>query len=157
MGRRVVTGVSGCIGSSTAEVLLGDGHGVLGIDSMYEHDELAQERANLAILWEFSGFQSVEGGMNLDLADLPAPADVVFHLAPRAGVRSPWADESRSHIDNDYIGNRNYIDNNVEATQRLLEGATRIEFDKLVYASSCSIYGKIEGQAELAGAASGHG
>ena len=54
----------------------------------------------------------------------------VFHLAAQAGVRASWGD--------DFVV---YTDNNVLATQRLLEAAVAARVPRLVYASSSSVYG----------------
>jgi UDP-glucose 4-epimerase len=54
----------------------------------------------------------------------------VFHLAAQAGVRKSWGRDFEI-----------YTVNNVEATQRLLEACTRVTLEKIVYASSSSVYG----------------
>jgi UDP-glucose 4-epimerase len=54
----------------------------------------------------------------------------VFHLAAQAGVRASWG-QSFSE----------YIRNNIEATQRLLEESKEHHLHKFIYASSSSVYG----------------
>jgi UDP-glucuronate 4-epimerase len=55
--------------------------------------------------------------------------DLVCHLAAQAGVRYS--------IENPY----SYIENNIDGFITILEGCRRNEVDKLVYASSSSVYG----------------
>jgi UDP-glucose 4-epimerase len=66
-------------------------------------------------------------------ADLPRLLDGathVFHLAAQAGVRKSWGTDFR-----------HYIQQNIEATQVLLEACARAPLQRLVYASSSSVYG----------------
>ena len=57
-------------------------------------------------------------------------ATTVFHLAAQAGVRKSWGRDF--HV---------YTVNNVEATQILLEACVQHPIERLVYASSSSVYG----------------
>ena len=57
-------------------------------------------------------------------------ADVLFHLAAQAGVRASWGRDFRV-----------YTDNNIMATQMLLELAKSEGLRRFVYASSSSVYG----------------
>ena len=54
----------------------------------------------------------------------------VFHLAAQAGVRKSWGRDFQV-----------YTANNIDATQRLLEACVGRPIEKLVYASSSSVYG----------------
>ena len=54
----------------------------------------------------------------------------VFHLAAQAGVRKSWGADFRI-----------YTDNNVDATQKLLEACAGRPLHRFVYASSSSVYG----------------
>jgi UDP-glucose 4-epimerase len=58
---------------------------------------------------------------------------VIFHLAAEPGVRSSWGQRFE-----------NYLQNNVIATQHLLEALKDHPDTRLVYASSSSIYGDAE-------------
>jgi len=133
IGRALVTGVAGFIGSRLAGELLERGVEVVGIDSLSDYYDPRIKRANVAALTA-RGLAFVEGDLNaLDLAAL-VDADVVFHLAGQPGVRQSWGSEFR-----------NYTRDNVEATQALLEavkGSPRVR--RLVYASSSSVYGSAE-------------
>ena len=65
-----------------------------------------------------------------DLPALLADRTNVFHLAAQAGVRKSWGRDFQV-----------YTANNIDATQRLLEACVGRPIEKLVYASSSSVYG----------------
>src|SRR6185503_7592398 len=65
-----------------------------------------------------------------DLAALLEDKTHVFHLAAQAGVRKSWGRDFRT-----------YTENNVEATQKLLEACVGRPLHRFVYASSSSLYG----------------
>jgi UDP-glucose 4-epimerase len=129
--RVLVTGAAGFIGSHLAERLLADGHDVTGLDSLEDFYARGLKERNLTVALEHERFIFVE--QNLLAADLRAlleGADIVFHLAAQAGVRSSWGADFRV-----------YTDNNVLATQRLLEAAKEASLGRFVYASTSSVYG----------------
>ena len=65
-----------------------------------------------------------------DLAKLLHDVSYVFHLAGQPGVRSSWGRE--------FTG---YTENNIVATQLLLEASKGLPLAKFVYASTSSVYG----------------
>ena len=133
--RAVITGVAGFVGSAIARRLLGEGHSVLGIDSITDYYDVSLKRSRLEQLALEQRFRFVEGDLNdLGLDALLDGADVVFHEAGQPGVRLSWG----SHF-------ATYLSANVAATQKLLEAAQRTEgLKRLVYASSSSLYGDAE-------------
>lgn len=69
-----------------------------------------------------------------ELADVVAGVDTVFHLAAEPGVRASWGTRFET-----------YLRNNLLATQKLLDACTGWPAgNRLVYASSSSIYGQAE-------------
>jgi UDP-glucose 4-epimerase len=66
----------------------------------------------------------------MDLSPVLEGASQVYHLAAQAGVRASWGRDFSI-----------YTENNVLATQRLLEGVVAAGVPRLVYASSSSVYG----------------
>ena len=132
--RAMVTGAAGFIGSRLAERLLEEGHSVVGVDRFSDYYEPQRKRANLSVLGAEDRFQLVEGDLNaLDLAELLDGVEVVFHLAAQPGVRTSWGAEFGV-----------YLDDNVLATQRLLEACRASPVERIVVASSSSIYGDAE-------------
>nr|MBF6592752.1 GDP-mannose 4,6-dehydratase [Ktedonobacterales bacterium] len=131
MEKIVVTGVAGFIGSTLAEALLAQGHDVVGVDSFTPYYGRALKEHNLAALRDQARFTFIERDLNdLDCDALLAGARTVYHQAAQAGVLASWGDSFQS-----------YVDCNIRATQRLLEAARRRPIQRLVYASSSSVYG----------------
>lgn len=127
----LITGVAGFIGSHLAARLLAEGASVTGIDCFTDYYPRAIKEANLAVNAGTPGFHFVED--RLQDADLGALLDGkthVFHLAAQAGVRKSWGRDFAI-----------YTTHNVDATQRLLEASVGRPLQKLVYASSSSVYG----------------
>jgi len=132
--RCLVTGVAGFIGSHLAENLLSNGHEVLGVDCFLDYYPREIKEKNLEELKKSSKFQFMEADLlKLDLVPIVQKYDAIFHLAAQAGVRASWG-ESFSI----------YTENNIRATQRLLEACKGQKIKKFVLASSSSIYGDAE-------------
>jgi UDP-glucose 4-epimerase len=128
----VVTGAAGFIGSHLAERLLADGHRVVGVDSLTDYYDTRIKRANLAPLIAHDRFEFIEDSITrIDLGALLEGATCVFHQAAQAGVRSSWGERFEE-----------YIDSNVRATQALCEALKNHPVQRLVYASSSSVYGE---------------
>lgn len=129
--RCVVTGCAGFIGSHLCETLITRGHEVVGVDCFTDYYPRTAKLTNLADLRDSAGFTMVEADLlNCELPRLLEGADCVFHQAAQAGVRASWGQSFRA-----------YTDNNVLATQRLLEAVRTLPISRFVYASSSSIYG----------------
>ena len=129
--KAVVTGAAGFIGSHLSEHLVQAGHSVVGIDVFTDYYPRSRKEQNLATLRNTDRFTLVE--TSLAEADWPLLLDGVtwvFHLAAQAGVRKSWGRDF--HV---------YTVNNVEGTQTLLEACKGRPIDRLVYASSSSVYG----------------
>jgi UDP-glucuronate 4-epimerase len=127
----LVTGAAGFIGSHLTERLLDDGVEVRAVDRLSDYYDVGLKRANLGVLDSHPGFTFVEGDLNqLDLGAVLDGVDVIFHLAAQPGVRTSWGREFGV-----------YLDDNVHATQRLLEASRQRELRRFVFASSSSIYG----------------
>jgi UDP-glucose 4-epimerase len=131
--KALVTGTAGFIGSTLAERLLADGADVVGIDCFTDYYPRAIKDRNLSGLTRQPRFRFVESRMqDADLAALLADRTHVFHLAAQAGVRKSWGRDFAI-----------YTENNIEATQVLLEACTTCSIERLVYASSSSVYGDL--------------
>jgi UDP-glucuronate 4-epimerase len=131
----VVTGIAGFIGSRLAGALLREGHYVHGIDRLSDYYDIERKHANLAAVGDPARFTFAELDLcQLEPADLPWDVDVVFHLAAQPGVRGSWGDAFHQ-----------YVQDNVLATQRLLECLARMPVPpRMVYSSSSSVYGSAE-------------
>jgi UDP-glucuronate 4-epimerase len=129
--RALVTGCAGFIGSHLTEALLDTGHSVVGIDCFNGNYGREQKLANLRHVRDWNSFEFVP--IDLSRGDLLAfvrAADVVFHLAAEPGVRASWGERYER-----------YVQNNIIATQHLLEACREAPDVRVVYASSSSVYG----------------
>ena len=129
--KALITGVAGFIGSNLADELLHRGATVTGIDCFTDYYPRALKQANLAGALKHPAFRFEEA--SIQQSDLPRLVDGVthvFHLAAQAGVRKSWGRDFQI-----------YTSNNVDATQALLESLVGRPIEKLVYASSSSVYG----------------
>lgn len=133
MGRILVTGAAGFIGSHLSRRLLDDGQEVVGVDCLTDYYDPTLKRRNLQPLLARPGFQLIEADLRTSpLEPIVEGVDGVYHQAAQAGVRASWGESFHD-----------YSTINIEATQRLLEACriTQVKLKRFVYASSSSVYG----------------
>jgi UDP-glucose 4-epimerase len=131
--RALVTGAAGFIGSTLVDSLLDEGVDVVGVDAFTDHYDPARKRANIEGALRRPGFRLVEADLRTaPLEPLLEGVTHVVHLAAIPGVRASWGPSFRA-----------YAENNVIATQRLLEAvrAAGAGVARFVAASSSSVYG----------------
>ncbi len=133
--RVLVTGAAGFIGSHLCDALLEEGCDVTGVDNFDDYYPRATKERNLTGALEKPRFQFLE----MDLRDAGATAallaqgwDRVVHLAGRGGVRRSIAEPAA------------YVELNYVATLNVLEGMRQAGVDRLVFASTSSVYGNSE-------------
>ena len=129
----LITGAAGFIGYHLSRSLLEDGIMVFGVDSLnnYYDEKLKEQR-----LKRLKGFKNFTF-KKIDLIDekklnnvfLNFNPSIVIHLAAQAGVRYS-IENPRAYLDSNLIGFHNVI-----------EQCRRCKINKLIYASSSSIYG----------------
>ena len=130
----LVTGVAGFIGSHLAERLIYEGHKVVGVDCFTDYYAREIKEANIKALRTNTAFDFHDADiLEINLETVLSDIDVVYHEAAQAGVRASWGANFRI-----------YTENNVRATQRLLEAAKSTRLKKFIYASSSSVYGDAE-------------
>ena len=129
----LVTGAAGFIGSHLVESLLESGFQVIGLDNFDPYYDRALKLANLASAMASAGFEFHEG----DIRDETLVAslfgqyrpDCVVHLAAKAGVRPSVQAPAE------------YADVNARGTAVILEAARCHGVERLIFASSSSVYG----------------
>lgn len=133
MGRYLVTGVAGFIGSRVAELLLEAGSEVHGLDNLNDAYDPALKQ------WRLERLRS-RADLQFDKVDIvdrealtavwnPDSYDAIINLAARAGVRPSVREPAL------------YIETNVLGTLNLLELARERGVAKFVQASTSSLYG----------------
>ncbi len=132
--RCLVTGCAGFIGSHLTEALLTGGDEVVGVDCFNNNYGREQKLRNLRQVADWGAFEFVPIDLTRgDLQEVVGDCEVIFHLAAEPGVRSSWGSRFER-----------YLDNNVLATQHLLEALKSQPETRLVFASSSSVYGNAE-------------
>lgn len=126
--RYLVTGAAGFIGSHVSEALVARGDEVVGVDSFDPYYPRPVKERNLTDLRANPRFRFLE----LDIVRDPLPLEgvsAIVHLAAKAGVRPSWENPAA------------YMEANVTGTARVLDAARRGGVDRVVFASSSSVYG----------------
>jgi len=133
MAHYLVTGAAGFIGARTSEMLIQDGHTVVGVDNVNEAYDLRMKEYRLKRLNAMDGFAF----RKLDIADKSIidqfkgdRFDGVINLAAWAGVRAS--------VKNPWI----YVDSNMIGTLNMLELCRATGTKKFIVASTSSIYGE---------------
>jgi UDP-glucuronate 4-epimerase len=130
--RCLVTGAAGFIGSHLCERLVADGHDVVGLDSFHPYYARESKQRNLRELLAGPRFGFVEADLRTaQLGPLVEGTEAVFHEAAMAGLARSWTEFEE------------YLTCNVLGTQRLVEAALQAGVQKLVHASTSSIYGRL--------------
>lgn len=134
--RILVTGAAGFIGSTVVDLLLAGGREVIGFDSFDDFYAEVDKERNLASASKTKGFGLVRGDIRdadaLDRVLADNNVGCIVHLAARAGVRPSLEQPSL------------YADVNVNGTSVVLEAAVRHGVERVVFASSSSVYGERE-------------
>ena len=133
MGKYLITGAAGFIGARTSEMLINDGHTVVGIDNLNNAYDLRMKEYRLKRLQALSGFDFHK----LDISDKTIiehfkgeKFDGVVNLAAWAGVRAS--------VKNPWI----YVDSNMTGTLNMLELCRHSGLGTFIVASTSSIYGE---------------
>ena len=133
MAHYLITGAAGFIGARTSEMLIKDGHSVVGIDNMNDAYDPRIKEYRLRKLQALPGFAFHQ----LDISKKAIidqfkddKFDGVINLAARAGVRysvqDPWI----------------FVESNMIGTLNMLEICRQTGTKKFVVASTSSIYGE---------------
>lgn len=134
-----LTGAAGFIAARVAELLLADGHSVVGVDNLNDSYDVRMKEYRLGKLLKQDGFTfkklditnwaDLEEFFEGHLGAAGRQFNAVINLAARAGVRQsvedPWE----------------FLETNITGTLNLLELCKHHQVKKFILASSSSIYG----------------
>jgi UDP-glucuronate 4-epimerase len=131
----LVTGTAGFIGYYLAKELLAQGHSVVGVDNFNPYYSPALKQARNTALEQYPNFSS----HRMELCDFDALSalfeeahpDKVCNLAAQANVRYSL------------INPRAYQKSNLEGFFNILQLSKDLGVERLVYASSSSVYGNV--------------
>ena len=132
MANYLITGAAGFIGARTAELLIRDGHTVVGIDNMNDAYDPRMKEYRLRKMQAMPGFNFHQQ----DISDKSIidqfrneKFDGVINLAARAGVRYS--------VENPCV----FVESNTLGTLNMLEICRQTGTKKFIVASTSSIYG----------------
>jgi UDP-glucuronate 4-epimerase len=132
----LITGAAGFVGHKTAEILLAEGHTVIGLDNINDYYDVALKKYRLSLLQNHKNFifseSDIESIESLRAIFKEYKIDKVINLAARAGVRYS--------MENPHI----YMSTNAQGTLNVLECMREFEVNKMVLASTSSLYAGLE-------------
>lgn len=128
----LLTGAAGFIGARTAELLIEEGHQVVGVDNMNDYYDVSVKQYRLDQIERKEGFAfqqlDIEDKSALDSCFKENAFDAVINLAARAGVRASITDP--------FI----YLSTNTLGTLNLLDLMLEHNVKRYVMASTSSLY-----------------
>lgn len=131
--RYLVTGAAGFIGARVTQMLVEQGHQVVGVDNLNNAYDVRLKFHRLEHLQKLPGFEFHQQDVcDPTLAEIfrqKPSLDGVIHLAARAGVRASTENPQE------------FVRSNIHGTLNLLELSRQYGGGKFVFASTSSIYG----------------
>jgi len=135
--RALITGGAGFIGGHIAEELAASGHDITVVDNFVPYYDLGIKDHNVEVARQTAreaggSYELVEASITDEktVDELVADTDVIYHQAAQAGVRKSIEQPKKV---NQF---------NVAGTINILEAARNHDIERVVVASSSSVYGK---------------
>ena len=135
----LVTGGAGFIGSHLADSFVEAGHDVTTLDILEPFYDLGLKQHNIDVARQTAAqtdgsYEFIEGSTtDSELVDsIMQDIDVVYHQAAQAGVRASVDEPTK------------VTEYNINGSQTILEAARKHDVDRVINASSSSVYGKPE-------------
>jgi len=127
--RILITGAAGFIGTHLMASLIDDGFDVVGIDNFNDFYDPNLKKVRVISHGHHVFPCDLKNFDELDRAFAVIKPDMVMHLAARANVRDSFGREVMYHQDN------------IDATQNLIQVCKMYDVNKVIYASTSSVYG----------------
>ena len=124
----LITGAAGFIGFHLARALCKKNYHIVGIDNLDDYYDQSLKKHRLSILNKYKNFSFFKSDLK-ELATLSENFDLAIHLAAQAGVRLPESMHYKYEI------------SNIEGFNFFLDFCEKREINKIIYASSSSVYG----------------
>jgi len=135
----LVTGGAGFIGGHLADSFVESGHDVTTVDILEPFYDLGLKRHNIDVARQTAAnsdgsYEFIEGSTtDKDLVDtIVEDIDVIYHQAAQAGVRASVEEPTK------------VTEYNINGSQTILEAARKHGVERVINASSSSVYGKPE-------------
>ena len=129
----LITGSAGFIGYHLSNLLLSNGHQVLGYDGLTDYYDVSLKERRNSMLLQNPNYSFNKGMLeNLDQLQQVASdfqPDVIVHLAAQAGVRYSLENPS------------SYVSSNLVGTFNVMEISKNLQIQHLLMASTSSVYG----------------
>ncbi len=128
----LITGCAGFIGFHMCELLLNKGIKVIGIDNLNKYYSQDLKLKRLSILKKkklFEFFNIDLSKKKIDQVLLNKKKIKIIHFAAQPGVMYS------------YKNPKSYYDNNIIATDKLIESVKKIKIEQFIFISSSSVYG----------------
>jgi len=130
MNNILITGCAGFIGFHLSELLLKLGNRVIGIDNVNNYYSADLKLARLNRLNQYQNFLFYKKNIqDLNNIELDYQIDCLINLAAQAGVRLERRDYDK------------YLFSNIDGFLSVLDFCVENNIDKIMYASSSSVYG----------------
>ncbi len=137
MKKVLVTGAAGFIGYYLVKVLIDNDYEVIGIDNLNDYYDITLKENRINELINKPHFTFIKADINdydgMKAIFLKYYPEIVVHLAAYAGVRHS--------IENPDI----YFKNNIDGFYNILTLSNEFKISHLIFASSSSVYGNING------------
>tara|TARA_X000000950_G_scaffold289183_2_gene410555 strand:+ start:1534 stop:2481 length:948 start_codon:yes stop_codon:yes gene_type:complete len=124
----LITGAAGFIGFHLAKALCKKNYHIVGIDNLDDYYDQSLKKHRLSILNKYKNFSFFKSDLK-ELAALNENFDLAINLAAQAGVRLPESMHYKYEI------------SNIEGFNFFLDFCEKREINKIIYASSSSVYG----------------
>ena len=133
MGNILITGSAGFIGMHLCKKLLEKGNKIIGIDNMNDYYDPTLKEMRLNKLKDFNNFSFIKE----DITNQEALTKIFKKFTPKKVVNLAAQAGVRYSIENPDA----YISSNVAGFMNVIELCREFKVDRLIYASSSSVYG----------------
>lgn len=132
----LITGAAGFVGFHLTKIIMQNSSSdtIIGLDNLNNYYDVSLKKKRLAILNQNKNFKfykiDIRNKKKIFFILKKYKPKIIINLAAQAGVRYS------------ILNPQAYIDSNISGFLNILENAAKLNIDKIIYASSSSVYGK---------------